>query len=113
MSCKHCIIAYILSLYGPFCKKYCKPIKLIKYKAEENGIDVILQQESYTSKCSFLDNDEIEKHDVYFDKRIKRGLFETFKRILINAYVNGSCNIIKKAFQNAFSDGIEGLIQKA
>ncbi len=85
-----------------------KLIKIIKYKAEENGIEVVLQEESYTSKCSFLDNKEIGKHDVYLGKRIKRGLFRTFKGILINADINGSYNIIKKAFPNAF-DGIEGL----
>ena len=85
-----------------------KLIKLIKYKAEEMGIEVILQEESYTSKCSFLDNEEIVKHCVYPGKRIKRGLFRTFKVILINADINGSYNIIKKAFPNVF-DGIEGL----
>ena len=85
-----------------------KLIKLIKYKAEENGIEVILQEESYTSKCSFLDNESIEKHDKYLGKRIFRGLFRTFKGILINADINGSYNIIKKAFPNAF-DGIAGL----
>ena len=85
-----------------------KLIKIIKYKAEENGIDVVLQEESYTSKCSFLDNESIEKHDKYLGKRIKRGLFRTFKGILINADMSGSYNIIKKAFPNAF-DGISGL----
>jgi putative transposase len=55
-----------------------------------------------------LDNESIEKHDVYLGKRIKRGLFRTFKGILINADINGSYNIIKKVFPNAF-DGILGL----
>jgi len=86
-----------------------KLIKLIKYKGEENGIDVILQDESYTSKCSFLDNETIEKHDRYLVKIIFRGMFKTFKGFLINADINGSYNIIKKAFPNAFSNGIEGL----
>ena len=84
-------------------------ISMIKYKAEEYGIDVILQEESYTSKCSFLDNESIEKHDKYPGKRIKRGLFKSAKGILINADINGSYNIIKKAFPNAFADGIEGI----
>ncbi len=53
-----------------------------------------------------MDIDEIEKHDIYLGKRIKRGLFGTFNRILINADVNDSYNIIKKAFQNAFAYGI-------
>ncbi|EQB73950.1 MAG: IS605 family transposase OrfB, partial [Ferroplasma sp. Type II] len=42
-------------------------------------------------------------------KRIKRGLFKSAKGILINADINGSYNIIKKAFPNAFADGIEGI----
>ena len=85
-----------------------KLIKLIKYRAEEMGIEVILQEESYTSKCSFLDNGEIGKHYVYLGKRIFMGLFKSAKGILINADINGSYNIIKKAFPNTF-DGIEGL----
>ncbi len=38
---------------------FYKLIKMIKYKAEEIGIHIIEQEESYTSKCSFLDNESI------------------------------------------------------
>jgi len=85
----------------------------IAYKAEELGISVIGQDESHTSKCSFLDNESIEHHDKYLGRRIKRGLFRSAKGILINADVQGALNIIRKAFSNAFpqgnADGIEGV----
>jgi len=51
---------------------------------------------SYTSKCSFLDNEPVEKHDVYMGNRSKRGLFITSKGVKINADVNGSANILRK-----------------
>lgn len=83
--------------------------EMIKYKCELEGITVIYHEESYTSKCSFLDNEEICKHEDYLGKRIKRGLFKTAQGRLINADVNGSYNIMKKAIPNAFANGIEGL----
>lgn len=43
-------------------------INQIYYKGQEHGINVIIQEESYTSKCSFLDNESIEKHDNYLGK---------------------------------------------
>ena len=36
-------------------------IEYITYKADEYGISVQLQEESYTSKCSFIDNEPIQK----------------------------------------------------
>ena len=72
-------------------------INQIKYKAEEKGINVILQEESHTSKCSFLDSESVEHHDKYVGKRFKRGLFRSAKGKIINADVNGAYNIIKKA----------------
>lgn len=84
-------------------------INMLIYKCKLEGINVILQEESYTSKCSFIDNEKICKHDKYVGKRIKRGLFKTLEGKLINADLNGSLNIIKKAIPNTFVDGIEGL----
>ena len=55
-----------------------------------------MTEESYTSKCSFLDDEDIKKHIVYKGNRIKRGLFKSSEGILINADVNGSLNILKK-----------------
>jgi putative transposase len=85
-------------------------INQLKYKAELSGIEVIITEESYTSKCSFLDNEEIKKHDNYKGKRISRGLFRSENGNVINADVNGSGNIIKKAVPNAFADGIEAIV---
>jgi transposase, IS605 OrfB family, central region len=84
-------------------------INHIKYKAEEAGIQVIIQDEEHTSKCSFLDNESIEHHDKYMGKRIKRGIFRSKDGILIHADLNAVYNIIKKAIPEAFADGIEGI----
>ena len=63
------------------------------------------EEESYTSKASFLDNDEIpifgEPTNIVFSgTRIKRGLYQTADGYLINADVNGSYNIMKKYLEN-------------
>jgi len=75
--------------YGIFKRK-------LQSKCEQLGIDYHLQEESYTSKCSFLDNEQIKKHDTYQGKRVKRGLFRTSQGYLINADTNGSANILVK-----------------
>lgn len=82
-------------------------IQMLTYKAKLAGIQVILQEESYTSKCSFLDSEPIRKRKAYKGKRVKRGLFRAGDGRLINADVNGSYNIIKKAIPKAFADGTE------
>lgn len=78
---------------------------MIKYKAESLGIEVIEQEESYTSKSSFLDGDEIpvygEDFSVSFSgKRTTRGLYETRSGYKIHADVNGSYNILVKSKQS-------------
>jgi putative transposase len=80
----------------------------LENKCKEYGIDYIMVNESYTSKCSFLDNEEVKKQEKYLGRRIKRGLFKTSKGCLINADVNGALNITRKVFPKAFADGIEG-----
>lgn len=82
---------------------------LMKYKCELEGIKVLFNEESYTSKCSFLDGEDICKHDKYMGRRVKRGLFVSRNGIKINADVNGAYNIMLKAIPNAFADGIEGV----
>ncbi len=82
-------------------------IAMLVYKAQLAGIRVIITEESYTSKTSFLDLEPVEKRDVYLGSRIKRGLFRAHDGRLINADVNASFNIIRKAVPNAFADGIE------
>lgn len=90
------------------------PYFILKRKLEnkciENEIEFILTEESYTSKCSFLDSEELCKHEEYLGKRIKRGLYCSSEGKLINADVNGGCNIIRKVVPNAFANGIEGII---
>jgi len=71
-------------------------MKQLQYKCELRGIGLIVTEESYTSKCSFIDKEEIKKHSSYQGKRVKRGLFETSNGTLINADVNGSLNIGRK-----------------
>ena len=82
---------------------------LMKYKCELEGIKVLFNEESYTSKCSFLDGEVICKHNKYMGKRVKRGLFVSRNGIKINADVNGAYNIMIKVIPNAFADGIEGV----
>lgn len=69
---------------------------MITYKCMLVGIKVVLKEETYTSKCSFLDNESVKKHNVYLGKRVKRGLFMSSNDTLINADVNGAYNIMKK-----------------
>lgn len=78
--------------------------QILTYLCEENGIEVHEQEESYTSKASFLDGDfiptfnesgEKEKH-TFSGRRISRGLYETKNKKIINADVNGSLNILRK-----------------
>ena len=73
-----------------------KFIFMLTYKCQLEGITVIEINESHTSKCSFLDNEEICHHDKYVGKRIKRGLFKSKSGKIINADLNGSLNIMKK-----------------
>jgi putative transposase len=83
---------------------------MIKYKCELVGIEVIVREEAYTSKCSFIDFEEIKKHDKYIGKRKYRGLFVSKNKTKLNADCNGSGNIIRKEFPNAFADGIQGVV---
>ena len=79
-------------------------INQIIYKGQMKGIRVILQEESYTSKASFFDNDPIpyiyekdKQSDIKFSgKRIKRGLYKTASGLSVNADINGSLNILRK-----------------
>jgi putative transposase len=72
-------------------------VSQIEYKANMVGIVVKMQEESYTSKCSFLDNETIEHHKKHIGKRVRRGLFRSGTGIFINADVNGALNILRKS----------------
>ncbi|WP_082270381.1 IS200/IS605 family accessory protein TnpB-related protein [Leptospira interrogans] len=90
------------------------PYFLFKRKLEnkciEYGINFIQVNESYTSKCSSLDFESIEKQEKYLGRRIKRGLFKTSKGKLLNADVNGSLNILRKVVGDDFIQPIADLM---
>ena len=81
-----------------------KILDILKYKLEDNGIEYKEQEESYTSKASYLDNDDIpiykEKDDtnyIFSGRRIKRGIYKSKQGKIINADLNGALNILKKS----------------
>jgi putative transposase len=85
-------------------------IHMLTYKAELVGIQVCMTEESYTSKCSFLDFEPIGRHEVYAGKRVKRGLFRSASGKQYNADANGSYNIIRKVASDAFVQGSRGCV---
>ena len=91
------------------CILHARFIDMLTYKAELVGIQVLLTEESYTSKCSFLDREPIRKQERYAGKRVKRGLFRAADGRFINADVNGSLNIIRKVAPESF-EGVEGIV---
>jgi putative transposase len=74
-------------------------VDMLVYKCALVGIKVVLVNESYTSKCSFIDGEQVKKHKTYKGKRVKRGLFRTSTGILVNADVNGACNILVRGLK--------------
>ena len=85
---------------------YNKFILQLKYKCKLRGIEVVEQEESYTSKASFIDCDNIpvwkndDKKHSFSGKRVKRGIYKTKDGLIINADVNGSYNIMVKGLNN-------------
>ena len=69
-------------------------IQMLEYKCKLAGINIVIINEAYTSKCSFLDSEKICKHDNYAGRRVKRGIFISSSGIIINADINGSLNIM-------------------
>lgn len=69
----------------------------IKYLSKINNVKYTEINESYTSICSFYDNEYIGYHKVYKGKRITRSLFYTSDKRMINADVNGALNILAKS----------------
>ncbi len=88
-------------------------LDMLTYKAHLVGITVVLQEESYTSKASFLDRDPLPVYDPkrtekpqFSGKRASRGLYRAQDGRRIQADVNGSYNILRKALPNSFGQGI-------
>jgi putative transposase len=92
-------------------------IEMLTYKAELVSIAVVVNEESYTSKASFLDADPLpiygaertETH-TFSGKRVKRGLYRAANGRRIHADVNGAYNILRKAVPNSFGQGIEAVV---
>ncbi|MFB6284882.1 MAG: IS200/IS605 family accessory protein TnpB-related protein [Halobacteria archaeon] len=88
----------------------------LKHKLELHEIEFKLVPESHTSKCSFLDDEEIQHHEDYIGSRVERGLFKASDGTLINGDVNGACNIAKRGIgkpnSELFSseDGLERVV---
>ena len=95
-------------------------IRMLEYKCSLVGIEVIVHEESYTSKASFYDDDAIPTYNnapeniEFSGKRINRGLYRNKDGSTINADVNGSMNILRKTLlekevwnETMFSDCIE------
>jgi putative transposase len=76
-------------------------LQKLTYKCEDAGIRFVETDEAYTSKCSYLDTEPIEARETYLGRRVTRGLFRSATGTTINADVNGSYNIMRKAFPNA------------
>ena len=83
---------------------YGKLREKLEYLCELNGITYIKQEESYTSKASFWDEDDIPVYNednpqscVFSGKRVHRGLYKCSDGKMLNADVNGALNILRKS----------------
>ena len=83
--------------------------RMITYKAGAAGINVIIREESFTSKADVTSKDEIpvfgkpgSEKAVFSGKRIKRGLYRCRDGFVINADCNGAANILRKAVPDAW-----------
>ncbi|WP_018662592.1 RNA-guided endonuclease TnpB family protein [Heyndrickxia acidiproducens] len=81
-----------------------KLISAIENKCLKEGIRFLKQEESYTSKASFLDRDTIpvwskdDKTSYRFSgKRITRGLYQSKTGRCIHADINGALNTLQKS----------------
>jgi IS605 OrfB family transposase len=76
----------------------------LKALCSRYGIEYCEQEESYSSKASFYDQEEIPIYNAdnpikqkFSGRRVKRGLYETKNRHLVSADINGSANILVKS----------------
>ena len=76
----------------------------LEYLSKLNGLNFVLQEESYTSRASFFDKDDIPSWNPqnpvsaeFSGTRIHRGLYKTKSGTLVNADINGALNILRKS----------------
>lgn len=81
---------------------HSKLIDKIVYKAKLLGINVVIHEESYTSKIDHLAFEPLKKQESYLGKRKKRGLFQSSVGKLINADINGAIGIARKVIGDSF-----------
>lgn len=81
---------------------HSKLINKIVYKAKLLGINVIIHEESYTSKIDHLAFEPLKKQESYLGKRKKRGLFQSSIGKLINSDINGAIGIARKVIGDFF-----------
>ena len=104
---------------------FARIIQMLELKASQNGIRVIKQEESYTSKASYLDNDHIPVYgendgDAVFSGKRKphkykgfrkkdgfRGLYTSKDGSVVNSDLNGSANIGRKALPELFTGVVD------
>jgi putative transposase len=81
---------------------HSKLINKIVYKTKLLGINVIIHEESYTSKIDHLAFEPLKKQESYLGKRKKRGLFQSSIGKLINSDINGAIGIARKVIGDSF-----------
>ncbi len=86
---------------------HARLIEILDYKCRLAGIKLVTVNEAYTSKCSALDLEPIQKHRKYLGRRVHRGLFKSSTGQVINADLNGSLNILRMYSPEAFT--VEGI----
>jgi len=76
----------------------------LEYLCKLNDIVFVKQEESYTSKSSFWDRDDLPVYNAdnpkeypFSGRRLHRGLYKTASGKTINADVNGALNIMRKS----------------
>lgn len=87
---------------------HSKLIDKIMYKAKLLGIEVVIHEESYTSKIDHLAFEKMEHQDNYLGKRKRRGLFQSSIGKLINADINGAIGIARKVIGDSCINAIAG-----
>ena len=75
---------------------YCRLLNKLKFRMSSIGSEMILNEESYTSKCDALSLEHVKKQEKYMGTRKTRGLFSSSKHKYINADLNGAINIMRK-----------------